>query len=180
MAATQQKPSIRLLTQNDAQAYRELRLIVLQSNPNSFLSSYEFEVDQPEHFFRYTVLDNFNPPHFGYFGYFIDEKMVGYIQLTQNFEKKMAHTGQVFNLSVHPEFRKNGIGKALMLSVIQQASEAELEVLYLSCLSSNIEAKKLYESQGFILCGEKPKATKWQDQYQDELIYYKLIDNQTL
>ena len=169
--------SIRLLTDKDVPLFKQLRLTVLQSNPDSFLSTYEYESTQFDHFFLYTLMSGYEPPHFGYFGYFEKDKLVGYIQLTRPALPKQYHTTQIFNLSVSPEYRGKGIARQLMTTALDHAKQAGIEQAYLSCLSSNIPAQKLYESMGFNLSGSRPKAILWNGKYQDKLFYTKSIDN---
>lgn len=70
---------------------------------------------------------------------------------------------------VAPEARSTGLGKALMLEVIKMARNLNgLEQLNLSVVSTNISAKKLYESLGFETYGLERNALKQNEEYFDE------------
>lgn len=167
--------AIRLLTETDWQAYKSLRLSSLQNNPDSYLSTYDNEVHQTDSYFRYVLHADYRPPHFGYFGYFENQKLVAYVQLIHNTFPKQQHTGRIYNLTVQKKLQGKGIGRQLMNHVLQQAQQAGLEIVFLSCLSDNIPAQKLYESLGFELCGRRPNYVLWNDQYQDSLNYCKKL-----
>lgn len=168
---------IRLLTNQDVESYRDLRLRTLQSDPDAFLSTYEYESGQGLSFFKYTILDSHRSNYFGYYGFFNNEKLIGYVQLNQMFLDKQHHVAEIFNLTVDQEFRGQGIGRQLMTHVIEQAHKAGIRVIFLSCLSSNTTARKLYEAVGFKLCGQKPQTVQMGQEFQDELIFFKKIAN---
>jgi ribosomal protein S18 acetylase RimI-like enzyme len=71
---------------------------------------------------------------------------------------------------IEPEFRGKGIGKSLLLSLIEKAtSECEgLEQIHLTVVSNNEPAKRLYTSLGFEVYGVEPHALKFGGHYLDE------------
>ncbi len=56
---------------------------------------------------------------------------------------------EVLNLGVHPDFRRRGIGKALMLTLLQKCREMEINRGLLDVKETNHPAIALYESLGF-------------------------------
>ena len=59
----------------------------------------------------------------------------------------------VHNVAVHTEFRRRGIGRVLLEHVIEQGRRRKLMRVTLEVRDSNVPAKKLYESMGFIKTG---------------------------
>ena len=71
-------------------------------------------------------------------------KTVGYISMYVSFE-----TGSVNNVGVLPEYRRQGIARALAERLIACGREKDLEVITLEVRASNRAAIALYESLGF-------------------------------
>ena len=62
----------------------------------------------------------------------------------------IASEGQITNLAVHPDYRKKGIGKKLMKSLISSLKEEDCNAITLEVRESNTVAKNLYKSLGFL------------------------------
>ena len=63
--------------------------------------------------------------------------------------------GYVDNVAVHPSFRRQGLGRALMSALIQQARALDLAFLSLEVRPSNAGAIALYTSLGFREAGRR-------------------------
>ncbi len=59
----------------------------------------------------------------------------------------------VMNLAVHPEYRRRGLGTALLQALKEQLALRGVTVLALEVRRSNAEAIALYEKHGFTLAG---------------------------
>lgn len=57
--------------------------------------------------------------------------------------------GQICNLAVSPEFRRMGVGIALLDALKREAERRALSVLMLEVRASNAAAQALYEKSGF-------------------------------
>jgi len=57
--------------------------------------------------------------------------------------------GQILNLSVVPDARREGIGRALLRLFVEDARNFHVEQVFLEVRTSNIPAIRLYESEGF-------------------------------
>ena len=64
---------------------------------------------------------------------------------------------QITNVAVHPEQRGKNVGKLLMLGLIQQATLSGCRKMTLEVASSNLIARRLYESFGFTAGGIRKK-----------------------
>jgi ribosomal protein S18 acetylase RimI-like enzyme len=71
---------------------------------------------------------------------------------------------------VEPQYREQGLGKALLLALIERATKEcdGLEQIHLTVVSNNNSAKSLYVSLGFEVYGIEPRALKTDEQYFDE------------
>lgn len=63
--------------------------------------------------------------------------------------------GNITNIAVHPDFRKRGIGQAVVERLISYAQELGLEFLTLEVRESNQGAISLYRKNGFEQVGAR-------------------------
>jgi len=78
----------------------------------------------------------------------LEEKIVGYIVLW-DYGKSL----HIANITVHPEHRRKGLGRFLIRFAKGKAKERGIKFLSLEVRKSNLPARKLYESEGFIEIG---------------------------
>ncbi|QNF29937.1 GNAT family N-acetyltransferase [Metabacillus elymi] len=156
---------IRLLKPLDAENYRNIRLEALQNNPESFGSSYEEEKEIPLE----TYKSRFQSDESFTFGAFENEKLVGVVTLVKENKLKLKHKANIFAMYVSPKKRGIGIGKCLMVEVINKAKDLKgIEQIYLSVVTTNESAKKLYSFLGFEVFGSEKRALKFENTYLDE------------
>ncbi|MFB5192162.1 GNAT family N-acetyltransferase [Alicyclobacillus fastidiosus] len=160
--------NIRLLDDLDAPVYKEVRLRALKNDPGSFGSTYEQEATRPlENFaerIRHTK-DQFT------LGCFDDSNtLVGIVNFARENRLKTAHKGNIYGMYIEPQFRGRGLGKALLLALIERATKEYegLEQIHLTVVSNNDLAKRLYASLGFEVYGVEPHALKFDGHYFDE------------
>lgn len=160
--------NIRLLNDSDAEVYREVRLSALKNDPDAFGSTYDQEETKPLGYFVQRIhhtKDQFT------LGCFDDSNtLVGIVNFSRENRLKTAHKGNIYGMYVEPQFRGRGVGKALLLALIERATkECEgLEQIHLTVVSNNKSAKRLYVSLGFEVYGKEPHALKFDEQYFDE------------
>lgn len=156
--------NIQQLSAADAGAYRELRLYSLQESPAAFGSSYEEEVDRPLETVAKRLADGDN--HI--FGALSDEgDLRGTITLRRDTHVKGAHRAYVYAMYVLPQYRRQGVGRALMEAVIARARELGLSWISLQVNQANEEAVRLYESCGFEMFGLEKDAFRIGDDRYD-------------
>ena len=63
--------------------------------------------------------------------------------------------GQITNVAVHPEARRQGLGRRVTEALICDAEERGLEQIALEVRASNAAAIALYESLGFAVAGRR-------------------------
>ncbi|MBS4192139.1 GNAT family N-acetyltransferase [Bacillus sp. FJAT-49705] len=157
--------NIRLLSPNDSDAYRNMRLMALQKHPEAFASSYEEEAAYSKDVYK----NRFQSENSFTFGAFENEELLGTVTLLKETKLKLKHRAMIVAMYVSPEKRRMGIGKTLVANALEKAKElGEVEQVYLSVEATNEPAKKLYESFGFEVYAEEKRALKIGDTYYDE------------
>lgn len=158
---------LRMLTSEDAEVYRGLRLQSLQLHPEAYLSSYESEKKLSIVTTRIRLEPSENNFTLGAFDG--EEKLVGIVTFFRESRPKIDHKANIYSVYVDSDVRKQGVGRRLMVELIARARLLPgLEILNLTVTSNNVAAKRLYESLGFICYGTEPKAMKLGDEYLDE------------
>lgn len=157
---------IRLLNSQDAEQYLNIRLEALQNNPEAFSSSYEEEKSQSVE----KYINRFQSPQDSFtFGAFEGPQLVGVVTLVKEKALKLRHRANIAAMYVTQEKRGNGIGKALITEAIQKAkSIAGIEQIYLTVVTTNEFAKRLYSSFSFEVFATQKKALKYNNTYFDE------------
>jgi ribosomal protein S18 acetylase RimI-like enzyme len=154
---------IRRLMPADAARYRELRLEGLRCNPEAFGSTYETESVQPLSSFSKRLAGS------AVFGAFRGAELLGIAGFAVRNGLKEAHKGLLWGMYVRPDARKAGVGRRLVEAVIDFARQ-RVELLQLSVVSDNEQARRLYASLGFIEYGVERHSLKQHGRYYDEIL----------
>ena len=89
---------------------------------------------------------------------------------------------QILNLSVVPDARREGIGRALLRHFIDDARNVRVDQLFLEVRASNVAAIGLYESEGFAPIARRvsyyPGAAT-DDAREDAVVMRRVVDPQT-
>jgi ribosomal-protein-alanine N-acetyltransferase len=96
----------------------------------------------------------------------LDDKVVGYGGMW-----KVIDEGHITNIAVHPEFRGNKIGSALLEELLTIAKNEGINKLTLEVRKSNLVAQKLYSKFGFLV--EGMRKGYYSDNNEDALIMWK-------
>ena len=160
---------IRQLTDEDAAVFRTLRLRSLQESPHAFTNSYEEYSRQPLESTALRFRDQVNSRVNFTLGAFVDEQLVGCVAFYRETALKVQHKGSVVSMYVLPEYRSQGIARALLIEAIERARRLPgLEQLLLGVMVTQPAAKHLYDSLGFVVYGREPRAVKIGDEFFDE------------
>ena len=127
---------------------RDVRLAALQDAPHAFGSSYEREISfsqddwlrrisQGANFLVYTGGPGSAPA--GIVGAF----------------EPLPHTAELVSMWVHPQARGQGVGRALVETILQWAHHEGHNFVHLWVTETNDPARCLYERCGFALTGER-------------------------
>lgn len=63
--------------------------------------------------------------------------------------------GQITNIAVHPDFRRRGCARAILLALMQAADQRGAQELSLEVRASNEAAIALYRAEGFFEAGRR-------------------------
>lgn len=99
----------------------------------------------------------------------IGEKIAGYVCASL-----IADEGHILNLSVHPDFRRKGIAKALVQETIVELREDGCRILYLEVRASNDAASRLYQGFGFRIFSMRK--AYYTDPVEDAVIMYAQLN----
>lgn len=154
---------VRLLTPEDAESFRELRLEALRTSPEAFGSTYEAEKDAPVSKYADWMTSS------RMFGAFQGKELVGIVALTFLEGSKACHKGLLRSMYVSRKARKAGVGRQLVEAVVE-ASRGRIELLLLAVVSENDAAIGLYEGIGFRRYGLEKRSLKQSGKYYDEVL----------
>ena len=90
------------------------------------------------------------------------EQIVGTVQLDLATPPNQAHRAEVRKLLVHPEARRRGIARALMIAIEEQAREAGRSLITLDTVTGAF-AEPLYLSIGYVPVGVIPRYARRPD-----------------
>jgi ribosomal-protein-alanine acetyltransferase len=82
--------------------------------------------------------------------------------------RDVAGTGEVLNLAVAPEFRRRGIGGALLQAGLAALRRRKVDEVFLEVRESNISAQALYLGYGFRPVGQR--AAYYRNPKEDALV----------
>ena len=77
-----------------------------------------------------------------------DGRVLGYVGMMCVLDE-----GQIINVATHPDSRRRGVGRALMIAIEQSAKQRGIVFLSLEVRESNAAARSLYSSLGWVECG---------------------------
>ena len=106
----------------------------------------------------------------------IDEQIVASADLHNGERKRIKHVG-TFGVTVVRDFRRLGIGEALIQSIIDWVSNNPIiEKIGIGVFANNIKAISLYKKLGFVEEGRKVKEIEiGPDNYVDSILMYKFV-----
>lgn len=107
-----------------------------------------------------------------------DGRIVGSVQLSTDTPPNQFHRAEVTKLLVHPDFRRRGIGRALMEELERLAERLGRSLITLDTRTGDL-AEPLYASMGYITAGTIPGYCRntFVDRLDSTTIMYKRIAN---
>lgn len=157
----------RRLTPEDAEQYRELRLIALQTDADAFSTDFTEASERP----LSATVNNLANPSAVTFGAYDEGRLLAMMTLLRLSGKKTGHRAEVVAVYAAEEARGSGIAPELFNHLLAYAREDDgLEQLELAVNSANPRAIRFYERFGFQRIGITPNAQKAEDRYIDELL----------
>ncbi|MEO7888070.1 GNAT family N-acetyltransferase [Polaromonas sp.] len=148
---------IRRLEISDAPVYRELRLRGLREHPDAFTSSFEEESLRSPADTEKRLSPNSDTLMWGAF---VEGTLAGVVGMTRETRLKNRHKATLVAMYVAPEHGGQGLGLALVNTVVQAAKAAKVELLILTVTDTNRQAAALYARAGFASFGVEPDAIR--------------------
>lgn len=137
--------------------YRELRLRGLRDHPDAFTSSFEEEsLRSPAE----TEKRLSSTSDTVMWGAFVEGALAGVVGMTRETRLKNRHKATLVAMYVAPEYGGQGLGLALVQTVIQAAKASDIELLVLTVTDTNRQAAALYARAGFASFGVEPDAIR--------------------
>ena len=129
----------------------------------AFGSTFETENAQPLSSFS-TTLGNSTV-----LGAFRNSKLVAIAGFAVHRGQKMAHKGVIWGMYVQPSARRGRIGRQLVEAILDLARQ-RVELIQLTVVRDNEQARRLYTNLGFLEYGIEKNALKQNGRYYDEIL----------
>ena len=161
--------AIRVLDEDDAPAFRRLRLRALRDHPDAFGQAFDEALALPVDDYARRLREGRLTGSAFVLGAFLDGQLVGIVGCLHEQGRKARHKARIWGMYVAAEARGRGVGRALLAATIERAREwAEVEQVRLTVVTENVAARRLYESFGFQPYGLERGALKLDGRYLDE------------
>jgi ribosomal protein S18 acetylase RimI-like enzyme len=141
--------AIVLATSEDWEQVRDLRLRALADAPFAYGSGWEEEQDRPESFWRARLESGAAATFLA-----LDGNVT--VGLVRTFvAPDDAASAELVSMWVAPQARRQGVGRQLIASVIEWVRQHDATTVQLWVTETNMPARRLYESFGFVRSGEQ-------------------------
>ena len=159
--------TIRTAKEEDAAAYRELRLEALHNHPAAFSSDYESQRDKPPSFWA----ERLKPGSGLRFWFAVHQgQLIGMCGIARADSPKLRHSADIISMYVRPDWRGCHIGEGLVNAGVEWATAAGVRIVKLAVVANNVSAIRCYARCGFQVYGVEPQALYHDGAYYDELL----------
>lgn len=162
--------TIRELTPDDAEQFRELRRMALQLSEDGFVNALEDWDNKPMPEVRQMLREELDSTNDFILGAFEDETLIGMIGFFRPSKPMLGQKGHIWGAFLLPEWRSQGVGGKLLDELIRRAERIPgLHQLQLTCINRNKNVISLYRSRGFRIFATEQSAVRIGNYYYDEL-----------
>ncbi|MBB3194037.1 GNAT family N-acetyltransferase [Roseateles terrae] len=156
--------TLRLLTEHDLPAYKQLRDTMLARHEAAFTSDAATELLREAASYRHRLHPQAGGHALFTLGGWIGDELVGALTCEHEARLKVRHVAHLVGMMVLDAHQGRGIGRELLgqaLALLRR--EPVLEVVTLSVSAGNAPAMALYRSFGFSRYGHLPRAIRLSD-----------------
>ena len=167
--------TIRPGTEEDAPAYRDLRLEALHNHPEAFSSDYETSLAKPMSY--WTERLRFDKPGDGAMLYFAvhGEQLIGMCGITHTDSPKLKHSAYIVSMYVRPDWRGLRIAEELINTCLDWGRAQGIKIVKLGVTTTNSPAILCYVRCAFHVYGIEPHALCLDGVSYDELLMVRAI-----
>ncbi|HSJ54541.1 MAG TPA: GNAT family N-acetyltransferase [Anaerolineae bacterium] len=169
------KVVIRAGMEEDAPAYRALRLEALRDHPDAFSSDYETFLVKPMSYWVERL--RFDRPDNAVMMFFAaeDGELIGMCGVAYERARKTRHSAYLVSMYVRPDWRGLGIADGLITACVNWAQAHGITILKLGVAATNVPAIRCYARYGFHVYGIDPQAIYHENVFYDELLMTRTI-----
>jgi ribosomal protein S18 acetylase RimI-like enzyme len=167
---------IREANVTDAVQFRELRLGALQDSPNAFSADYQKNLSQPSQYWEDRLRMEEDEATIFFAEH--EDDLIGMTGIARGRSPKTRHGADIWGVYVQPEWRGLRIAEELINSCFTWAKARKVIIVRLGVAATNRSAIRCYERCGFSKYGTEPRAIYYKDQYYDELLMSRSLDNE--
>jgi len=148
--------------------------------PSEFFVTEPDEFDRTEQQERESITQHRDSPGSLMLLAEMDGAVIGLLTFTCGPRRRIAHRGD-FTITVHSEYRGEGIGGAMLQALIDWAeANSTLHKIGLSVLANNDRAIALYRRLGFVEEGRRIDEVQLAPgEYVDDILMYRLVNRPT-
>ncbi len=167
--------TIRSAREEDAPAYRALRLEALRNHPEAFSSDYAANLAKPMTFWAERL--RFSSPDSAGMIYFAvhDQQLAGMCGIYRAKSPKIQHSATVVGMYVRPDWRGFRIAEGLLTACLDWARAQEVKIVKLAVVTTNARAIRCYARCGFQVYGIEPQALYYEGVFYDELLMARTV-----
>jgi GNAT superfamily N-acetyltransferase len=160
------------LSPQDWRIFKEIRLEALRREPAAFSSTYAETRARPDESWR-QWLEN---PLCIVLGALAGERPIGIVGAYLGSEDGDASVAVVFGMYVNREYRRQGVGRLLLASLIDLLLEIpDIATIRLWVTEEQDSARILYESVGFQVVSRESKNLQGDGRLRDELVMERSV-----
>jgi RimJ/RimL family protein N-acetyltransferase len=166
---------IRPTREEDAAAYRALRLEGLRAHPEVFGADYATSAARPIEYWQERMRGGAGGPEGITYVAEAAGELIGMTALVRNDLAKTRHAGSIFGVYTHPDWRGTGVADALLEACAGYARVLCIRLIRLGVVTTNASAIRLYQRCGFRVYGVEPESIHHDGVYYDELLMARRI-----